>query len=150
MRCPRLASVRPVGSSGSSWSVFQPHLHKEASLLAQKPLLLLFSPNGRGRKPTHSWVSYTPSIAIISPPVPPPKWARSWWQWWATARRARGLSWPHLYCLLPSGSLSSQPGHQHPSTPSFISISSDLCEAPPSVPASHHTVSSSISSFSAT
>ena len=87
------------------------------SLLAQKPLLLLFSPNGRGRKPTpHSWVSLHPSIAITSPPVPPPKWARSWWQWWATARRARGLSRPHLYCLLPSGLLSSQPGHQHPST----------------------------------
>lgn len=87
------------------------------SLLAQKPLLPLFSPNGRGRMPTpHSWVSLHPSIAIISPPVPPPKWAGSWSQWWATARGARGRSWPHLYCLLPSGLLASQPGHQHPST----------------------------------
>ena len=31
MRCPRLASVRPVGSIRVLVSIFQPHLHKEAS-----------------------------------------------------------------------------------------------------------------------
>ena len=118
MRCPRLASVRPVGSIRVLVSIFQPHLHKEADHSWHKSLSSHCSHQmGEEECPTpHSWVSLHPSITIISPPVPPPKWAGSWSQWWATARRARGRSWPHLYCLLPSGLLASQPGHQHPST----------------------------------
>ena len=53
MRCPRLASVRPVGSIRVLVSVFQPYLYKEADSSWHKSLSSHYS-HQMGRKNTHT------------------------------------------------------------------------------------------------